>query len=661
MYGVLSITGCAAAALAACNGLTGIGDYPICSGAECDAGGAGSDAGDDGAVNGAPDGGGDGSAPPSRGLVCSADQWCFEMPLPAGAYFTTAAASSLDEYYVAGRGGILVRRKAGVWSQNLLPQIRDEYRSLYLADSKTLWAAVGKSTIKINLDTLTFENVPASPADGTPLSIHGDGAPDMWMLATNGVFKLDVANGRWVRETTLSATDGQVFARTRQDVWVAANAFLLGGRLLRRIGGGGGTWVDVGGADSGAPTGDSFASVYSDDAEKVWVGGFRLQRKTDAGWSEPVPSSLQLFHQMGGGQVQAYGARGSDGVFVLNGNSTASALTGSNDGHWTSIGFTQPRAAVAAGDTVLATIADQSFKRVDQGAAPEALDACWAASPQTMFAVGEGKVVYTRTEAAGAFSWSERVVVGNPSKLLSVSGVSATDAWVVGAKYAAHFNGSDWAQAGLPAVGKLTGVAATPSGAWIVGEGGTVLRCVTASNPLACEVHAPFAAVGPDAAALDLRAVWAASDTEVWVVGDKGFVARFDGATWSTQAAAVPSSCDLATIHGNATQILMAGNNCGQFVSRASRAASRLDFTGSGAVSCTGAYVVDDAAGYIACSGVLGVPVVLRAERGALKVTPEIIATSGAPRGMCGSGKRVWATAGASVGKRGVVAVKDLP
>lgn len=659
MYGVLSVTGGAAAVLAACNGLTGIGDYRICGEGECDAGQGAVDSSSDGPV-GTPDASPDGGGGPSRGLVCSADQWCFEMPRPAGAFFTSAAASTLDDYFVGGRAGILIRRRGGAWSPNLLPQIRDEYRSLYLTDDrKTLWAAVGKSTLKINVETLTFETVNAAPPGGTPLSIHGSGSDDLWMLATDGVYRLE--GGGWVRELALVATDGQVFVRTKQDVWLASNALLGSGRLLHRTGGGGGTWVDVTAAEAGAPTADSFVSVYSDDTDKVWAGGFRLQRKNpDAGWSEPLPSSLQAFRQMGGGDVQAYGARGSEGVFALRPNSTASLITGSTPGFWSAIGFTQPQSAVAAGDTMIGTLAVESFLRADEGIASDTLTACWAATPQSMIAVGEGKVVYTRSESGGAFGFTQAVVPGNPSRLVGAAGVSATDAWVIGNKYAAHFDGKDWSMAGVPAVGKLTGVAATASGAWVVGEEGTILRCLTAGSPLTCTVHAPFAAVSPDAGSIDLRAVWAGSDTEVWVVGDKGFVARFDGAAWALQPPATAPSCNFGAIHGGATHVLMAGNGCGQFMARAGGGASALDFAGSGGVTCTGAYVVDSAAGYIACSGLFGAPIMLKAEPGALKVRPELIPTSGAPLGMCGSGKRVWAVGGAAAAARGVIAVKDL-
>ena len=95
-----------------------------------------------------------------------------------------------------------------------------------------------------------------------------------------------------------------------------------------------------------------------------------------------------------------------------------------------------------------------------------------------VWAVGEA---WTVLERAGG-TWA-KVVGGLNSDLYAVSGTSTTDVWAFGGEFGStgvvqHWNGTGWTSSSVPASAlALYGVSAgSPTAAWAVGSGGTIVR-----------------------------------------------------------------------------------------------------------------------------------------------------------------------------------------
>ncbi len=205
----------------------------------------------------------------------------------------------------------------------------------------------------------------------------------------------------------------------------------------------------------------------------------------------------------------------------------------------------------------------------------------------------------------------EAIAEGWSGTALSLWGTSSTDLWAAssdpsGSDYAHHWDGQDWSTVDVGATENLWWVTSYEgSEMWFVGEQGTVIRYDVATEtatPLPSGTAAgtklfgawvspegTLWAVGgvPDAGpAAVLRVegdvvstvddlpgglnptetwfkVWGTSDTDLWVIGDRGSVLHYDGA-WTRQV--MPESPRLVTIHGSGTDVVIVGGQNGPVI-----------------------------------------------------------------------------------------------
>ena len=159
-------------------------------------------------------------------------------------------------------------------------------------------------------------------------------------------------------------------------------------------------------------------------------------------------------------------------------------------------------------------------------------------------------------------SWT-KVPVPTQVNLHGVGSLGAGGLWVVGARGTfLRYDGARWTEEARPRLGRLkTVLELAPDDAWAASEGGRVLHfdgrswtSLVAAGPLArlpafgllaAWARAPddiwFAGRdllhwdGRAFAALDLSgdAIWGAGARDVWLVGQNGFVRRFDGKGWA--------------------------------------------------------------------------------------------------------------------------------
>ena len=195
-----------------------------------------------------------------------------------------------------------------------------------------------------------------------------------------------------------------------------------------------------------------------------------------------------------------------------------------------------------------------------------------------------------------------------PAGLLSASGTSASDIYAVGTDpddglgpYVVHFDGQGWTRLNTAASGDLWWISTPMVGDsfFMAGAGGLILRHRPASGQFeqyttpgdetlfgiwGTDVRHVFAVGGdlgePDTGgvvwlfdgtawtAQDLSSVnpegtptlfkvWGRSANEVYAVGGRGVILRFDGKSWTQLAS--PTTRSLFTVHGNDTQVVACG------------------------------------------------------------------------------------------------------
>jgi len=157
--------------------------------------------------------------------------------------------------------------------------------------------------------------------------------------------------------------------------------------------------------------------------------------------------------------------------------------------------------------------------------------------------------------------WSPRVPLGTcGTSARTLSAASADEVWAIGGNGACHWNGSDWTEHKFDTEHGYHGIwGDSRTGVWAVGTnrgfadvrryaGGTWSRVM--------------AGVGPS----PLYAVWGLTPRSVWAVGERGTIARFNGAAWANEASGTEAL--LMAVWGSAETDVWAVGGGGTIVRR---------------------------------------------------------------------------------------------
>lgn len=161
------------------------------------------------------------------------------------------------------------------------------------------------------------------------------------------------------------------------------------------------------------------------------------------------------------------------------------------------------------------------FARVDLGAAdPEGGHLWWAygPGPDLVWLVGEGGRAFRHDPRDAS---TTRVTTGTDATLYGIWGASDADLWAVG--------GYVYPRAGPPTIVRIRD-----------GAGEVVGDLPAALDPAAV-----------------LFKVWGRAPDDVWVVGDRGTIMRWDGARWTHEA--LPGGPRLVTVHGAGEALVAVG------------------------------------------------------------------------------------------------------
>lgn len=148
------------------------------------------------------------------------------------------------------------------------------------------------------------------------------------------------------------------------------------------------------------------------------------------------------------------------------------------------------------------------------------LRAVWGSGPTNVFAVGQAGTIIRYNGTA----WS---TMSSPTtaNLVGISGASANLIFAVGEDGSIlRFDGTTWSVVVPPSGDFLTGIwMSSPTLGYATGSAGVLKFNGTtwSTDPLYANVNGP------------LRAVWGSSANNVVVVGETGFMSRFDGTSWN--------------------------------------------------------------------------------------------------------------------------------
>ncbi len=270
----------------------------------------------------------------------------------------------------------------------------------------------------------------------------------------------------------------------------------------------------------------SWRGVAVNSATSAFAVGFptALVRWNGAQWIADAPPTSMRSNRM----LQSVWSDGPGNAWAVGDKSTVLRFTGTS---WITISDSllpagardQYNGVWGSGGTTW-TVGDASILRCTATAcanepapAGGALHGIWGASPTAIFAVGEnGRIL-----RSNGSTWS---VMASPTTrtLARVSGSSATDVWALGDSVLLRFDGTQWTN--VPMTGDLDR-----------------LRSPAATVAMRTN-FTPFpGAVGPG--------LWVRGPREVYVGGQYGDIARFDGFGWAQISSGTPRHY-VTAIHG---------------------------------------------------------------------------------------------------------------
>jgi hypothetical protein len=183
-------------------------------------------------------------------------------------------------------------------------------------------------------------------------------------------------------------------------------------------------------------------------------------------------------------------------------------------------------------------VAWQPGVKVDKSAYPATIRAGWGAPNDFVFA-GEGGMIWRGSVA----TWSSLRPEWLFASIHGIWGKSVDALWMVGSASLLSYNGISIGDVGtVTTTDRLDGVWGDGTDLLLVGGGGSILRYHNAT--LASELPAT------QVTARAINAVWGRSPGEIYAVGEKGTILRYDGVAWQQQPSAAAGGADLSAVSG---------------------------------------------------------------------------------------------------------------
>ncbi len=552
-----------------------------------------------------PDGG---FVAPTFSPICTADNWCFNLPLPQGNTLNSVFSINATDVWAVGEGGFSMHLTGGKW-KSISTGIRSNLKSVWAANGSDVWA-VGFNGAIVHWNGSKWAATPSKTTMNLN-AVWGSGGGDVWAAGDAGTL-LSWNGSTWanVSPTVLPALGGNpndlrgMFGFSASDFWIvgAGAAFGLPGTAVH-YDGNAFTATTV-------PVNADLAAVWGLTPTDIWAVGSTgaiIHWNKSLKWTQYTTTSAATLHAVFGTSAKDVLAVGDQNT-VLQYNGTA----------WTPASNVQSFAGVQLGLTntwIVGASGSMAFFNgknwIQYGAnqldtsmmgagmdmtlpnpdmlSPQAnlrnIVQITGSSAKDIWGIDSGSVVHND----GTY-WTQ-VNTGldvNANPLNSIWVGSPTNVWVAGENgIAAHYDGTKWTQTATNVTRSLHGVfGLSATEAWAVGDftaihytGGAWVTTTTGlTNPLravwgtaANNIYAvgdrlaiirwdgtKWNNVTPGVGTASFKAIWGASATAITTVGDSGTVAFFDGTQWSLGNL---GPFNLLSVFGFANELYFAGRS----------------------------------------------------------------------------------------------------
>jgi len=388
-------------------------------------------------------------------------------PQPDPMRYHDVFAVAHDDFFIAGEGGVVLRRQSGVWSRYQTPAT-SSLRAIWGTSATDVWA-VGTNGVIVHFDGATWSSMPSGVFDhlegvwGTsPTNVYAVGQNnavlrymgarwemmdlglppatrnfrDVWGYSATDIYAVGNASApiwqgvadhfdgsRW-SESIVPNPLQTVWGVQPDTVYAAAN-----GNIWRYYGT---TWVQQ------TTLGDYVSGVWGSAWNDVWAVGSRwdsgisqtvglVHHYDGTGWTAApgatFPHQLLSVHGLSANEVYVCGERGQAGVYsgfdwdFANDQwatgSSLQAITGMGSGELMAFGDRGTTIHFDGVDWVdLRRITDQTFYSV------------WAADPDTLVAVGSNSTIAVYDDGIG---WQQVPHMINIGGLRTVWGTGTND------------------------------------------------------------------------------------------------------------------------------------------------------------------------------------------------------------------------------------------
>ena len=333
-----------------------------------------------------------------------------------------------------------------------------------------------------------------APAFGTLFDVWGSGPDDLWAVGIGGQLA-HFGGTSWVPVTVGTPTPWAIRA-----LGGAAGELLAGGEGGLLLETHGGSFVEPPKPPSG-----NINAVWAGSSTFRWAvgdGGVALLDLGEGWQAVTAPTGNTLYGVWGGASGVVYVVGDGGVILALNGGGFVPELSGVT---------TALRAVWTDGDAAIAV--------GDEGVALHRQGGSWVA-----------------------------MATGTTQPLVSLSALSATDAWAVGKNgVILRWDGAQWKDASNPLPADYLAVyAGAADDVWMVGDKGVMIHWVGGEY---AQVKSPFGEA-------PLYALWGTGPTDVYAAGD-GFVIHWNGTSW-TSVATSGAPVNLRAVCGSAADNVLA-------------------------------------------------------------------------------------------------------
>ncbi|MFO0578302.1 MAG: hypothetical protein U1A78_30215 [Polyangia bacterium] len=524
---------------------------------------------------------------------CSSSEWCWTYPLPQGNALWSVFTTSPTDGWAVGDSGTLLKISGG----QLQPQVSPTRSTLYSVwgtDANNVFAVGDRATV-LRWDGAKWAQLPITDNTGMSVkpsglySVWGAGRNDVWIAGAAGVILhwdgtsvsrvantqqtllhsiwgasassvyAAGANGTILRwDGTRWAAFASMTTENLTTIWgTADNNLYVGAQsgVIRRWNGT--TWSIVN------PFANySIYAIWGTDANNVFAVG-------DVFFTDPALKDATkrqaTFLKWDGSKFVALDATNAPKVamFGLHGTSaqnlTAVGASGTvvtyNAGTFKSSSNADILTGVAAPVSGITGSSSGDLVAVgDWGTTLRYSGNAWSVIPTSPYVRFRGTsgssdnlfaVAYDFTPGSekplamkwSGTAWAAETITGSTSDLRAVFSLGSGTAYAVGvSETVLKRSGTAWAKQTVALAGNavLRSVWASGDTVWAVG-GGNERDDVTMApaKALLSMAGSPFQSVTLPATDRILRAVWGADPSNVFAVGDEGFVIRWDGSKWT--------------------------------------------------------------------------------------------------------------------------------